>query len=550
MDKFNLIKEPWIPCLMLETSETKDLNLLDVLTQAHKIKEITDNSPLVVVSLHRFLLAILHRNFGPKSFKNWKELWRKGKWDEEKLKSYFDKYEDRFNLFDDERPFYQYPKVEGAAGKAPKIAPFATLMEEKAGGNNATLFDHSFDSSPQGFPPRVAARYLIARQAFSIGFGKSYPFYFKDSTLIRGFSILAVGKNLFESLALNLIVYRKDKPIPNQQDEEGNSLDRPFWERENLAQATEKDKNGNLPLGYLDYLTWQSRRIRLLPYQEKKIVKQVQLQQNFRIVDKYLFDPFKTYSAVEGEGWKTMKLIPDKALWRNSHSILHQFDNAKARSGKFYRSPQVINHLSQVAIAIDDGEIEGNENYEFAVYGIATDVKNSASVILWTQERLPLPLNLLNSPDLINKLETAINFAEDLGKIVRQSISEFTLALLPNIAGNERKKKSRELAENFPASSVYWSGLERAFKELMIMLPKETNGTLRKWFKSVDKKAWESFKETTNGISGSGKEFQAVIKAKSKYWRERSILLNGDGRKKEGNLEYKFYLSSEEKGEE
>ena len=40
MNKFNLIEEPWIPCLMLKNNETKDLSLFEVLSKAHEIKEI------------------------------------------------------------------------------------------------------------------------------------------------------------------------------------------------------------------------------------------------------------------------------------------------------------------------------------------------------------------------------------------------------------------------------------------------------------------------------------------------------------------------------
>jgi CRISPR system Cascade subunit CasA len=240
MNKFNLTEEPWIPCLMLETNETKDLSLFDVFSRAHEIKEITDNSPLVLVSLHRLLLAILHRNFGPKSFDDWKELWRKGCWDAEKLKSYFDKCKDRFNLFDEERPFYQYPRVLKAGGKEADIVPLELLMQEKVAGNNATLFDHSFDENPKGYSFAISARYLLARQAFSIGFGKNYPFYLSDSSIIRGFTVLTLGKNLFETLALNLIVYRNDKPIPTQEDDEGNILDKPFGSETNCIELMKK----------------------------------------------------------------------------------------------------------------------------------------------------------------------------------------------------------------------------------------------------------------------------------------------------------------------
>jgi CRISPR system Cascade subunit CasA len=265
MNKFNLTEEPWIPCLMPDGT-LKEFSLLETLAKAHEIREISDDSPLVVVSMHRLLLAILHRNFGPKTFEEWKTLWRKGFWDAEKLKTYFesDNCKNRFNLFDEERPFYQYPKVTKKGDADSDKLPIETLMQEKATGANATLFDHSFKAKQTACSPAQAARYLVARHNFSLAGGVSYPFNLSNGVLVKGFSVLAIGKNLFETLALNLIVYHRDKPIPIQ-DDDGISLDKPFWEGETLPEAKERDKDGTVPLGYLDYLTWQSRRIKLLP---------------------------------------------------------------------------------------------------------------------------------------------------------------------------------------------------------------------------------------------------------------------------------------------
>ena len=86
MSSYNLVDEKWMPCIMPD-GKTKDFGLQEVLVRAHEIKELLDPSPLVTVSLHRLLLAILHRNFGPASLPKWQELWNKDKWDEGILKS-------------------------------------------------------------------------------------------------------------------------------------------------------------------------------------------------------------------------------------------------------------------------------------------------------------------------------------------------------------------------------------------------------------------------------------------------------------------------------
>lgn len=560
MNKFNLTEEPWIPCLMLKNNETKDLSLFEVLSKAHEIKEITDNSPLVVVSLHRLLLAILHRNFGPKNFEEWKTLWKQGSWNAEKLKDYFDnRCKDRFNLFDEERPFYQYPQILKAGGKEADIAPLEILMQEKVAGNNATLFDHSFDESPKGYSPAIAARCLIARQAYSIGFGKNYPFYLSDSSIIRGFTVLAYGDNLFETLALNLVIYRNDKPIPTQEDDDGNIFDKPFWERNELEKASERDsieiidkgkkkiiQRPDLPNGYLDYLTWQSRQIKL--FREETNVNVCQIQQNFKLNDESLFDPFKCYSAVEKEGWKPRSLLPDKSVWRDSHTLFQQFDNVPSRSGKFYRRPQIFNLLAQVSSAVQNGEIKGQRTYEFGVFGMATEIGKAASVILWKQERLPLPLVFLSDNELQGKLSTIIGFAEDLARILQSSINKLAFEFLPNIAGKDRSEKAKKIAENFPTMPTFWGNLEITFKRIIIHLPEKQDEAICEWFQFVNKTAKKAFDKTADSLSGSAIEQKAIVEAEKKFNIEKHVLLHGtkDG-KKSGNSIYRHYLSVEEK---
>ena len=77
---FNLIDKPWIPCLTPD-GERVELGLRDMLVQAHKLREIYGDTPLETASLHRLLLAVLHRVFGPKKPSVWKSLWGQERFD-------------------------------------------------------------------------------------------------------------------------------------------------------------------------------------------------------------------------------------------------------------------------------------------------------------------------------------------------------------------------------------------------------------------------------------------------------------------------------------
>lgn len=275
MANYNLVEEKWIPCILIDGHQ-EDFSLQDTLINSDTIKEVFNASPLVTDSLHQLLLAILYSIFKVSTTNDWKAIWKAGKFDEKMLRNYLQNQKSRFNLFDDNYPFYQSPELVGA-----KKHPILHLAMDISSGNNATLFDHNNDDDPIAVSPAVAARYLIATQAYAIGFGVSHTgAHFSDSTLIRGLTIRALGDTLFETLALNL--------FPKLDQEKG----KPIWEK----MCTPKtNKNDNLVRGYLDYLTWQSRNVHLFPEEDLR-VRHCQIQQNRKLEKQSIQAPLQMLS--------------------------------------------------------------------------------------------------------------------------------------------------------------------------------------------------------------------------------------------------------------
>lgn len=512
LPEFNLVDREWIPCLMRTGNQPRELSLRDVLIEAHNIREVFDDSPLVTVALHRLLLAILHRNFGPTSFNEWKELWRRGKWDGEVIEKYLAQWRYRFDLFDEERPFYQVKRMANAG-----MQPAALLALEIAG-SQATLFDHSFDDSPAAMPAAMAARYVIARQAFSIGFGKSDPFYLQDSTLVRGFSCLAVGNSLFETLALNMLVYTPARPVEWQGE------DSPVWEQE--APAT-PDKQGTLARGYLDYLTWQSRRIHLIPDGHTLVVSQCQVQQNLVLADEpRLLDPFKCYQEVKEKGLQPKGVNPTKALWRDSHTLFQQVDQTKRR-------PEIFNFVARVETARRYGEIEAHPAYSLSVYGFATEIGKAASVVLWSRERLPLPLTYLTEPYLVESLRLALSLANDVRDHLNDSIRLLAKLLIAPLSSDKSARQPdandvSNLVSGFAAEQFYWARLEPAFKKLLTDLPEDQRANqaaedlpdtraATEWARVLLETARAALDKTINSLSSSARELKAAAEAERRF---------------------------------
>ena len=267
---FDLVDEPWIPCIRADDGMVVELGIRQALTEAPALREISDPSPLVTAALHRLLLAILHRTHGPATMREWAAIWEASAFDTARLDAYLDGHRDRFDLFDPERPFYQTTGVR--ADYPDYLKPMGVLAHELLLGTPPTLFQQVPDDL--SFSPARAARTVVALQAFAVGGLISYqakhgepdkPFkYSQDAPLKKGAVVLNRGASLFETLMLNLHRYAGDKGFPWDFDPDD---DLAAWER---LISTDDDRAwqegaDRAPTGYIDLLTWQSRRLRLVP---------------------------------------------------------------------------------------------------------------------------------------------------------------------------------------------------------------------------------------------------------------------------------------------
>ncbi len=495
MKSFNLVDEKWIRCIT--GTGVQEFSLREVLASAHTIKELIDDSPLATVALHRFLLAILHRVFGPPSFEQWKEIWKKGKWDETRLNDYLNRWKHRFDLFDEKRPFYQLAELLGNNKNT-----IALLAHEAATGNNATLFDHNYDESGVSYSAAKTARYLITHQAFAVGGGNNKPFNLCHAPLVSGYTVQVIGANLFETLCLNLIIYTQERPIPQSKTLE----DTPAWEQESPRTP---DKNGSRPYGYLDYLTWQSRRL-LVTGSASGVAHCMRLQ-NLKVIDD-ITDPFKCY--VKGNnGYIAKKINESKALWRDSHSL---FEEAGDKNTK---RPEIFNHIAQIEKARRNKEIEASPKYRLVVTGMVT---HKADISLWSREVLPLPLAYLVDKNLTSKLKQAIELTEKIEKVLKDAIKKLSKEIL---SSNDSAEK---LGKSLQAEELYWSSLNYPFKKLMVDLPSDQaiddeeeitfgNKEMPIWASLLEKKAREALQHAINSLKATARELRAASLAENEF---------------------------------
>lgn len=445
-DSFNLCKKPWLPVTETTSGNVIRVNLIEAFEKVSDFSEIVHDSPLVVSSVTRFLLAIIHSAIGYPSEKEWVEFWQKKMLPINKIKEYLKANEAYFDLFDSERPFYQSLYESSAP------APPQRLIHELASGHNAVIFDHNFDNRAINLPPNDAALYLIASQGWAVSGGKSGDGYpnLTNGPYLAGAIIIVQGKTLLHTLLQNLVGKSclAGWPVKN---------DRPSWENK----PTLLIDLPNTPLGYLDYLTWQTRTIRLHPEKINGVtfVTKVSIAQGRKFApENVLFDPAISYKSDDKKGWLSLKISEAKACWRDSGALL----NLPSMNSSIKR-PEVLQWLAQVSL---EANIPNSEKLALRVYGLSND---KAKIFLWRRDTIPLPLNLLDDADRVEYIKIGIQKAEEVAKIIKETLFQFIRVLKVRNKADESdlkapdKEKIQNTVKTMQPENKYWASLDIEF---------------------------------------------------------------------------------------
>lgn len=510
MKSFNLIDREWIPCLFLNGA-TRDLSLRQTLAEAANIREIFSPSPLITASLHRLLMALLWRVFPHEDTSTWKDLWRAGHFDQIQIGEYLDRWHDRFDLLDPIHPFYQLSNLNLS-----KKTPLKKIGFEFASGNNGTLFDHSFDDDRPVIKPAHVAQWLISIQCFAPSGGKSETLHTKDSPWSRGAIILIQGDNLFQTLLLNLLgLIREDFPF--------SSKDKPVWENDGPWQPSHAEQ----PLGIYEYLTWQSRAIRLLP-DENGGVRECYLAQGRAIKEDFKLEPSYAYEKDPKIGLRLWQFDDSRVFWRDSHALFNLASDAP------YIVPQALHHLASLTSRY---VLDSKHLYQLQVLGQSL-VTGQPTIKFWRNERLPLSTEYLNDKELLDKLRQAVKLSEDYAEALIKAVYGLARLMLEFTSGRQPDKKDvRAKVEHWQPDSIYWAQLETPFRKLLVDLPDDRSisdgedeyghRVIPAWVTILDQTAQTTFQKAALSLDGSSRGLKALAIAEQSFTAKLNQLANG-----------------------
>lgn len=445
----------------------KEVSLIELFETWEELREIQADNPPTTLALCRFLLALLHHVYqGPRDESHWEEIQEdNGK----QVIVYLQDKQDQFNLLHPQRPFLQDPTLTSdLAGEL-----YQTYVLH--GNNTSTVFCHEHQWSGNTLSLPAAARLVLRLHLFDVGGRKA------GSSISAGViptvdaaNVLVRGKTLQETLLLNLMQYNPEIERPCVRTGE----DLPAWER-NSQPASER-----IPAGYIDYLTYQWRRVRLF----------VESDQAVRVASHAGDRLPKDISPVRWEcgmayvknskGLFTVRLNLSRSLWRDSAVFLQSSDTGNC--------PRIIEWLAE-------SQIGTSNRLNLQIVGLTVD---NAKPLGWASEQFSAPIAYLKQKSLWQALVIALQFAEAHQQVFRS----FKGSPYSALAKELNHPDASSFAKSLEGESRYWTALDRAFQPFLNALTEDKtidgNGTtygcrkLPEWQVTVQNAARTAFTES------------------------------------------------------
>jgi len=360
---FNLCNEPWIPVLYV-SGQTQEVSLKQLFDESNSIRKIHSGDATTDVAILGVAVAIFFRAV-LENTEEYGELYREPKkWIQnissggsEQLyfvQDYLKKYQDRFNLFDAERPFMQVADLHTSKGE---VKPVSRLVLD----SESEYFSMRAEQALTSLSYAEAARYLVTVQAYDYSGIKSGAVGDPRAKGGRGYpigvgwygttgKIIIHGENLIETL-LYCIDYEQ---LLNVEKVKGKShrialQDKPVWERELPDTAAPRAYKGGDPTKYKDepapaagmceILTWQSRRVRLFP--ENGRVTGVLVSNGDKWLDRNTYtDPLTAYRFSKNQStqthyvWMPQTHSAERTLWRGADALLTRLSSSQEKQNK------------------------------------------------------------------------------------------------------------------------------------------------------------------------------------------------------------------------
>ena len=380
------------------------LSLRELVERPDAVDALDLADPLAAIAVLRQVLVPLWVDaLGlPTDGYDWARRWAAPRADTSRLLDYLDEHADRFDLLHPVAPFAQ---VAGLHTSKNETKPVSLLLPDAATGNNVPLFSTRTEADPPALGLAEATLALLVAQCFDTAAIKSGAV--GDARVSAGKTtgnptgpagqlglLVPTGADLFQTLMLNLPYAEQ----PHQTVRAGT----PQWRRP-VAESSWQERS---PDGLADLLTWQSRRIRLVPTmpehsEQEVVVRQVVLAAGDRLRRTPDYEPhtgWKQNSKPKADepAQRPRRHASGRAPWRGMEALLatrHATSNGETSS-------LLIAQLADLrADRLVPADLQVQMLVAQVVYGNQSAVVEDVAV-----DTLPLPLAALPAGSPVREL--------------------------------------------------------------------------------------------------------------------------------------------------
>lgn len=468
--RFNLVDEPWIR-VRDEKCELLEVSLADALIHAHTYTALAGESPAQDAAILRLLIALVHTVFyrvdedgrtavlrdEDDALDRWEAIWEQKAFPEAPLRAYFAQWHDRFDLLDEEHPFYQVP--EAAIGTSHTSAKLngAILQSE----NKLRIFAGRTDKYSRSLAFPEAARWLVYLQGFDDASVKPKTVEGKKNVKSKPGSargwlgnlgvIYTVGTNLFETIWLNNVLLRDGESLYAEP--------LPCWEREKarIGEYTQIPIPDNLA----ELFSLQSRRV-LLKRETDRVIEYTEYcgdlvdQQNAFAEPMTAWRPIKKKTEITG--YSPRQHNPSRQVWRDFSAIAVQTDRN--------RLPGITYWLAALQ---DEGRLEDKTMLRFSTVSVLYDSSGS-SVTNTVNDTLSFHLDLLTMAgrNWQVRIEDQVQFCDKLADALGMLSGELSIAAGKREIENKKTLPPQRMSVAEAAKTQFYYRIDAAFRQWLL----------------------------------------------------------------------------------
>jgi len=490
---FDVLTEPWIPVIQKDGSRN-ELGIQICLEQAERILEIRHASPIVEFGLYRLLTAATLDVFTwaeqrPELPEDLEGMIESGGFDADLIRQYLEECGDVFDLFHPEKPFLQ-AKMDSARTK-----PLVAMYPAMPSGTNVGHWHHQAEDEVD-VSAQQAAQWLVTIAPFMTAGGAGLSPSINGAP---GIYVLPRGESLFDTIVMNL-------PLRIEQESGGGAV---AWRSSRIPGGERTQATA------IEALTWQPRRIQLVPEKDKWgniRVRRMKFEKGDRAnPDLDWIDPNLAYRYGK-EKRSPIRMREGRPLWRDAGPLvlLRSTDHGQSERRVVFRRPDVVEQVFT--------SIARHGRLAIHAYGMRTDLK--MKVFEWGRARWDVPAKLGRSTRLGDLVHQELERAEVAVYTLRDQIRK----LFPR-DGAGRKEALRSIADR--CERAYWQRLERGFAPLMSAFaeldPDEAPNdpgliaeAASEWRRTIERLALEQFECAAKDMDADGGALERLVCARTR----------------------------------